>query len=84
MMLAGVDVPDNLVLELTGFLRDGGFIDTAELLEHAHDSERRVVALSIPARVAILRVLDDLPDGLSELRGVLLQEHEWRVREGLA
>jgi len=26
----------------------------------------------------------DCPDELAELRGVLLREHEWRVREGLA
>jgi hypothetical protein len=28
-------------------------------------------------------VLDDCPDGLAELRGVLLREHAWRQREGL-
>jgi hypothetical protein len=83
MQLAGVSVPDRLVLELAGMLRDAGFLDTADLLEHAYDSGRRVVALSIPAREAILRVLDDPPDGLEELRGLLLQEHEWRVRGGL-
>jgi hypothetical protein len=43
-----------------------------------------VVGLSIPEREQILRALDDPPtDALAELRGVLLQEHEWRVREGL-
>jgi hypothetical protein len=79
MMLAGVDVPGNLVLELAGLLRDGGFMDTADTLEHAYDSERRIVALSIASREAILRVLDDPSEGLAELRGVLLQKHEWRV-----
>jgi hypothetical protein len=83
MILAGVDVPDNLVLELAGLLRDGGFMDTADTLEHAYDSERRIVALSIASREAILRVLLDPPETLIELRGVLLQEHDWRVREGL-
>ena len=43
----------------------------------------QVLALTIPEREAILRALDDPPDGLCELRGVLLREHEWRVREGL-
>jgi hypothetical protein len=71
MMLAGVPVPEHLMLEVAGLLRDGGFVATAELLEHAYDSELRVVALSITSREAILRVLDDPPDGLSELRGVL-------------
>ena len=33
---------------------------------------------------SILRALDDpASDALAELRGVLLAEHEWRVREGL-
>jgi hypothetical protein len=31
----------------------------------------------------VLRVLEDAPEGLAELRGVLLREHEWRIREGL-
>ena len=28
----------------------------------------------------IIRSLDDAPDSLAELRGVLLREHEWRER----
>ena len=46
-------------------------------------AEQALVALSIADREAILRVLDDPPAGLAELRGVLLAEHERRVREGL-
>ena len=34
-------------------------------------------------REAILRVLDDPPAGLAELRGVLLAKHQGRVRDGL-
>ena len=34
-------------------------------------------------REAILRVLEDCPEELAELRATLLQEHLWRVREGL-
>lgn len=45
--------------------------------------ETVIVALSIDDRERILQALDDPPDGLAELRGVLLREHEWRVREGL-
>ena len=37
----------------------------------------------IPDREAILRVLDDCPEELAELRATLLQEHVWRKREGL-
>jgi hypothetical protein len=50
----------------------------------ALDAERAVVALTIEGRERILRALDDCPEGLTELRGVLLREHEWRVQEGLA
>lgn len=82
-MLAGIPVRDQDVLELARLLRDGGFDDTAETLEDAYDAECRVLALTIPDREAIVRTLADPPDGLAELRGVLLREHDWRVREGL-
>ena len=84
MMLAGIRVRDQDVLELAGLLRDAGFDETAETLEYAHDLQAKVLALTIVDREAILRTLDDPPDGLAEFRGVLLREHEWRVRVGLA
>ena len=31
----------------------------------------------------ILAQLEDPPDGLAELRGVLMNEHQWRQRTGL-
>ena len=74
---------DRDVLEIAGLLRDAGLDDTAEKLENAYDSETRVLALTIADREAILRALEDCPDGLAELSGVLVREHEWRVREGL-
>ena len=50
------------MLELAGRLRDSGLDDTADTLEDAcADPERRVVALTIPDREAILRVLEDAP-----------------------
>ena len=64
-------------------LRDAGFDDIAEKLEVAYDRETIVLALTIADREAILRALDDPPDELAGLRGVLLREHEWRLREGL-
>jgi hypothetical protein len=84
MMLAGIPVRDADVLELARLLRDAGFDEVAERLETAYDREAKVLALTIADREAILRALDDPPDGLAELRGVLLREHEWRVRTGLA
>ena len=49
----------------------------------AADRKTTVLALTIEDRERILRALDDPPEGLAELRGVLLLEHEGRVRDGL-
>jgi hypothetical protein len=83
MMRAGTPVPDSDVLKLAGMLRDSGFDDVTERLEDAYDLEVKVLALTIPEREAIIRTLDDPPETLADLRGVLLREHEWPVREGL-
>ena len=83
MLLAGLAVPDRLVLELAQCLRTEGLNDTAEILEDAYDDERAIVALTISDREAILRALEYCPYGLSELRGVLLLEQEWRLADGL-
>ena len=83
MWLAGIPVADNAVLHLAASLRDGELTFTAERLERAYDREARIVALDIPDREAILRVLEDCPEELPELRATLLQEHVWRRREGL-
>lgn len=56
---------------------------TATILEHALANEVKVLALTIEDRERILRALDDPPGGLTELRGVLLREHEGRIRDGL-
>ena len=83
MMLAGLRVRDADVLELARLLREAGFVLTAERLEDAYDLETNVLALEVAEREQLLRVLDDPPKTLGELRGVLLQEHEGRVRDGL-
>ena len=83
MMLAGIRVADSDVLELTRRVRDAGFEATADRLGEAWTLETKVLALTVDEREAILRALDDPPDGLAELRGVLVREHEWRVQEGL-
>ena len=85
MRLAGIDIADEVALELAVRPRRGGFTDTAESLEGAVAANLPDVALTILEREAIVSVLDDPPAGaLAELRGVLLQEHVWRKREGLA
>ncbi len=42
-----------------------------------------MLGLEIDERAIILTALDDPPDGLAELRGVLMTDHQWRRREGL-
>jgi hypothetical protein len=82
--LAGIPVADKAVLHLAASLREAELIHTAERLERAYDREARIVALDIPDREAILRVLEDCPEELVELRATLLQEHVWPKLEGLA
>ena len=50
----------------------------------SHSTTNKISFLS-RSRIArrFCRALDDPPLGLAELRGLLLREHEWRVREGL-
>jgi hypothetical protein len=83
MMLAGIPVADRHVLELAGRLRDAGYDHTAERLEAAQERQTKLLGLSIEDREVILCVLADPPEQLCELRAVLLQEHEWRQREGI-
>jgi hypothetical protein len=57
---------------------------TRSFLEKSLALDSEVVALTIEDRERILWALDDVrTDALAELRGVLLQEHEWRAKEGL-
>ena len=84
MFLAGVPVEDKLVLTLAARLNEAGLYETAVRLETAYDLETKVLALSIAHRDDILQVLVDCPEGLCELRAVLLKQQEWRVREGIS
>ena len=80
MMLAGLKVPDADVRELIRVVDE----PTRGILEKALGLGTTVVALTIEDRERILRALDDArTNSLAELRGVLLTEHEWRVREAL-
>lgn len=47
----------------------------ATAIEDGLEIEAQLIALTPSERTAILRVLDDPPDGLAELRGVLLRDH---------
>lgn len=84
MHLAGIPISDESIVELVRFLRESGYIDVADRLDTALELETKILGLTIPEREAILRVLDDPPDGLAELRGVLLKEHVGRTASGLA
>jgi len=80
MMLAGIAVPDRHLIELARMLRAAGSDDTAARLESGYEHQARLLALSTAERDEILAVL---VDGLGKLRSTLLQQHEWRFREGI-
>ena len=78
--LAGLRIPDEDVRDLIKLVDE----PTRSSLEKALALESEVVAVTIEDRKRILWALDDVrTDALAELRGVLLQEHGWRSREGL-
>jgi len=76
----GIPVQDEAVLELARLVDDGPLADR---LETAYGRLTKVLALTIPERETIIRALDDAPDGLEELRAVLIREHVGRKRSGL-
>jgi hypothetical protein len=79
MMPAGIRVPTEAVGELARVVDE----PNATVLQNALERETVVLALTIDDRERIIQALDDPPGRLAELRGVLLREHESRVREGL-
>jgi hypothetical protein len=83
MMLAGVSVSSDAVAELARIVRAAGADEFADRLGRALADEVKLVALTIDERAIILAALDDPPDGLAELRGVLMNEHPWRQRKEL-
>jgi hypothetical protein len=78
-MLAGIPVAPELVRELAERVDE----PSASTLRDGLDAGRAAIALTILEREQILLGLDACPDGLGELRGVLLKEHEWRLQHGL-
>ena len=57
--------------------------ELVDRLEGAVTDGVSLLALTIDERAIILDQLEDPPEGLAELRGVLMNEHQWRQREGL-
>ncbi len=90
-MLAGLSIPAAAIGELANLLRNSddeladaaGNDALADRLDRALGDEVKLLALSIEDRIRIIFVLDDPPDELAKLRGVLINEVEWRRREGL-
>jgi hypothetical protein len=78
-MLCGLQVRDDAVLELARMLDDE---ELAGRLERAYGDNLKLLALSFSDGDSILAALDLLP-GLEQLRGLLVRERAWRVREGL-
>ena len=94
MMLAGLPVPDDAVRELVDLVRDAGADDSssvprqvweilADRLELALFDEVKLLALTLDGRALMLSALDDPPQELTELRAVLLADHQSRRAEGL-
>ena len=68
---------------LAELVRAAGADDLADRLDRAVADGVTLIALTIDERAINLVALEDPSDGLAELRAVLLNEHEWRQREGL-
>lgn len=79
MFVAGISVSDDDVVELARLVHP----ELADRLQTAVDRETTMIGLTIAERTEILAALDGPPDGLAELRGVLLREHEWPLAHGL-
>jgi hypothetical protein len=80
MFLAGLSIPDRLVLKIAHLVPDD---ELETKLRHALAQDVRVLGLEISEREAILAVLDDPPAELAQLRAVLLEEHVSRLQTGL-
>jgi hypothetical protein len=81
-MLAGVPVSADSTVELAAIVRAAGADKLADRNERPRQ-RGKLLALTIDERAIILEQLDDPPDGLVDPCGVLMNEHQWRRREGL-
>lgn len=80
MFLAGIPIPNALVLELAHLVDDE---DLEMRLRGALARDVKILGLTVEERGTVVRALDDPPAGLEPLRATLLQEHVQRVRDGL-
>ena len=83
MMLAGIPVATPAVHWIALTLRESGAHAFADRLDRTVSDDIKLVALTIDERALILNTLDDPPEELGELRAVLMNEQQWRGREGL-
>jgi hypothetical protein len=81
MRLAGLDLTDDCLLALVRRLRGADLDHQADRIVDALMAQQTEVSVTAPDRVAILTVLDDPPQGLEELRAVLLSGQD--ARDGL-
>jgi len=81
MRLAGIELTEDSLLALVVRLRSAGLGEQADRIVDALMSMQTEVTLRHPDRLAILTVLDDPPEGLAELRHVLL--HDAASKEAL-
>ena len=78
VMLAGVSVRNELVQRLAYLVGDS---ELAGKIECGLEAQQAILPLTAPEREAILVALDDVPDGLEELRD-RLRDLERRDAEG--
>ena len=83
MMLAGLPVPDPAIDALAELVRAAGADDLADRLDRALTDGVKLIALTLGERAVMLAAFEDPPPELTELRAVLLNDHEWRRREGI-
>lgn len=81
--LAGIPLRPRRRRRSRRLVRAAGAGDLADRLDRALADDVKILALTIADRSVCLFVLNDPPDGLAELRAVLLNEYEWRQRERL-
>lgn len=82
MRLAGIPISDDdlrTIVDLLLRLGRADDLDLAARLERGLTEGTKLLALTHAERDTLLSVLDDPPDSLVELRGILAREHRERA-----